>query len=163
MKQFLKFTLASMLGIFLSFILFFIAFLIFMTIVIAALQTKKIEEIPSDSVLEIQLNYLVPDRSYQSFSPTMSFPFVSAKKQIGFGDVYAGMEHANENANQSVIKNRAGVSSTEAYDSKKTMANFDAAKQLSNYIRKVEPTLASKLDNIENWLFQRQSIFFLLS
>jgi hypothetical protein len=68
------------------------------------------------------------------------------------------MDHANDNANQSVIVNRAGVSSTEAYDSKKTMANFDAAKQLSNYIKKVEPTLASKLDNIENWLFQRKAI-----
>ena len=94
MKQFLKFTLASMLGIFLSFILFFIAFLIFMTIVIAALQTKKIEEIPSDSVLEIQLNYLVPDRSYQSFSPIMSFPFVSAKKQIGLPELIDNIKKA---------------------------------------------------------------------
>ena len=83
-----------MLGIFLSFILFFIAFLIFMTIVIAALQTKKIEEIPSDSVLEIQLNYLVPDRSYQSFSPTMSFPFVSAKKQIGLPELIDNIKKA---------------------------------------------------------------------
>jgi hypothetical protein len=82
----------------------------------------------------------------------------TAKKQIGFADVFNSMKHANENPNQSVVTNRAGVSATEAYDSKKSMANMDAAKQLSNYIKKMDPTSISKIDNIENWLFQRKAI-----
>lgn len=82
----------------------------------------------------------------------------TAKKQIGFADIFNSMKHANENANQSVITNRAGVSSTEAYDAKKTMASMDAAKQLSSYIKKMDPTSISKIDNIENWLFQRKAI-----
>lgn len=82
----------------------------------------------------------------------------TAKKQIGFADVFNSMKHANENANQSVVTNRAGVSSTEAYDSKKSMATMDAAKQLSSYIKKMDPTSISKIDNIENWLFQRKAI-----
>jgi hypothetical protein len=82
----------------------------------------------------------------------------TAKKQIGFADVFNSMKHANDNPNQSVITNRAGVSATEAYDAKKTMASMDAAKQLSNYIKKMDPTSISKIDNIENWLFQRKAI-----
>jgi len=82
----------------------------------------------------------------------------TAKKQIGFADVFNSMKHANENPNQSVVTNRAGVSATEAYDSKKSMAVMDAAKQLSNYIKKMDPTSISKIDNIENWLFQRKAI-----
>jgi hypothetical protein len=82
----------------------------------------------------------------------------TAKKQIGFADVFNSMKHANDNPNQSVVTNRAGVSATEAYDSKKSMASFDAAKQLSNYIKKMDPTSISKIDNIENWLFQRKAI-----
>jgi hypothetical protein len=82
----------------------------------------------------------------------------TAKKQIGFADVFNSMKHANENPNQSVVTNRAGVSATEAYDSKKSMAVMDAAKQLSNYIKKMDPTSISKIDNIENWLFQRKAV-----
>ena len=82
----------------------------------------------------------------------------TAKKQIGFADVFNSMKHANENPNQSVVTNRAGVSATEAYDSKKSMSIMDAAKQLSNYIKKMDPTSISKIDNIENWLFQRKAI-----
>jgi len=82
----------------------------------------------------------------------------TAKKQIGFADVFNSMKHANDNPNQSVITNRAGVSATEAYDAKKSMASMDAAKQLSNYIKKMDPTSISKIDNIENWLFQRKAI-----
>jgi hypothetical protein len=82
----------------------------------------------------------------------------TAKKQIGFADVFNSMKHANVNPNQSVVTNRAGVSATEAYDSKQSMAVMDAAKQLSNYIKKMDPTSISKIDNIENWLFQRKAI-----
>ena len=124
---------------------------------------NPLSEISSARALEVvaQTDMIEKTRSGVNAGQFIGFDPLTrttAKKQIGFGDVYAGMDHANDNANQSVIVNRAGVSSTEAYDSKKTMANFDAAKQLSNYIKKVEPTLASKLDNIENWLFQRTAI-----
>ncbi len=124
---------------------------------------NPLSEISSARALEVvaQTDMIEKTRSGVNAGQFIGFDPLTrttAKKQIGFGDVYAGMDHANDNANQSVIVNRAGVSSTEAYDSKKTMANFDAAKQLSNYIKKVEPTLASKLDNIENWLFQRKAI-----
>ena len=94
MKEFLKFTLASILGVFISFAIFFVAFLIFIIIIIASFQTQKIEKIPSNSVLEIQLNYVVPERSYQSFSAITSFPFVSARKQIGLPELIDNIKKA---------------------------------------------------------------------
>jgi hypothetical protein len=38
------------------------------------------------------------------------------------------------------------------------MAPFDTAKTLSSYIKKKDPTSISKIDNTENWLFQRKAI-----
>jgi len=83
---------------------------------------------------------------------------LTAKKQIGYGDVYTAMKHGNENPNLSVVQNRAGVDNTKAFESKKTMASFTAAQQLSNYIKEKSPSILSKLENIDTWLFQRKSI-----
>jgi hypothetical protein len=82
----------------------------------------------------------------------------AAKKQVSFGDVYTKMKHGNDSPNFSVFTNRAGVDNQSAFDSKKTMGIFSAAQQLSNYIKKVDPTLASTLDNVEMYLFQRTAI-----
>ena len=82
----------------------------------------------------------------------------TAKKEIGYGDVDATMDKANDNPNASVIKNRAGVSNVEAYDSKKTLSFFSLAQNFSNYIKEKDPTSLSKLDNTEAWMFQRKAI-----
>lgn len=94
MKQFLKFTLASMLGVFLSFIFVFVIFVIFMTVLIAGLQTTKVEEIPQNSVLEIKLNYFIPERSFQSPLAVSSFPFISLRKQIGLNEIIDNIRKA---------------------------------------------------------------------
>jgi len=82
----------------------------------------------------------------------------TAKKQISYGDVYSTMENANANPNTSEITGRDGVKSTEAYESKKTMSLFNTAQQFSNYIKQKAPEMLSKLENQENWVFQRKSI-----
>lgn len=82
----------------------------------------------------------------------------TAKKEIGYGDVDATMEKANDNPNASIIKNRSGVSNIEAYDSKKTLSFFSLAQNFSNYIKQKDPTSLSKLDNTEAWVFQRKAI-----
>lgn len=82
----------------------------------------------------------------------------TAKKQVGYGDVYASMEHANENPNASVIQNRGGENNTTAYDSKKTMSMFNTAQNFSNYIKEKAPETLSKLENQESWMFQRKAI-----
>ena len=82
----------------------------------------------------------------------------TAKKNVSFGDVFNSMKHGNDNPNFSINQNRGGVENQSAFDSKKTVSIFSASQQLSKYIKKVDPTLASKLDNIESYLFQRAAI-----
>jgi len=82
----------------------------------------------------------------------------TAKKNIGFGDMFYNMEHGGKTPNQSVFDNRGGIKSVEAFASKFSMAPFNTAKQLSNYIRDKDPTSLSKEENIESWLFQRTAI-----
>jgi hypothetical protein len=81
-----------------------------------------------------------------------------AKKEISFGDVYTSMKNANENPDFSEIFDRDGKPNTQAFDSKKSVSIFGAAQKLSEYIKKMDPTAISKVDNIEDYLFQRQSI-----
>jgi hypothetical protein len=79
-------------------------------------------------------------------------------KNVGFGDHYNKMKHANENPNVSVIDNRGGVKNVEAFDSKKSVSFFSAARQYSNYIKKYDPSSISKDDNTEDYIFQRKAI-----
>jgi hypothetical protein len=81
-----------------------------------------------------------------------------AKKNISFGDHFSTMKHANETPEFSEILNRDGRPNTKAFDSKKSVSIFGAAKQLSNYIKQNDPTSLSKVENIESWLFQRKAI-----
>jgi hypothetical protein len=68
------------------------------------------------------------------------------------------MKKANDNLDFSEIFDRDGVPNTRAFDSKKTVSIFSAAQKLSEYIKKMDPTSISKVDNIEDYLFQRKSI-----
>jgi hypothetical protein len=82
----------------------------------------------------------------------------TAKKEIGYADVDATMDKANDNPNASIIKNRGGVSNVESYESRKSLSAFSLAQNFSNYIKDKDPTSLSKLDNTESWMFQRKSI-----
>jgi hypothetical protein len=81
-----------------------------------------------------------------------------AKKNIKFSDHFSSMNHANETPNITNIKNRDGLSNQEAFDSKKTVSIFSAAKQLSSYIKQNDPHSLQKQENYENYLFQRKAI-----
>jgi hypothetical protein len=82
----------------------------------------------------------------------------TSKRQISFGDVYTSMDHGNKTPNFSVQQNRAGVDNQSAFDSKKTISSFNLSQNYSKYIKKADPNLASTLDNMEDYLFQRKSI-----
>jgi hypothetical protein len=83
---------------------------------------------------------------------------VVGSRNIGFADHYNNMSHGNDNPNVAVIENRGGVKNVEAFDSKKTVAFFSAARKYSNYIKKYEPESLSKEDNTEDYIFQRKAI-----
>jgi hypothetical protein len=81
-------------------------------------------------------------------------------KRIGFEDHYNAMTHGNKTPNFSQSTNRGGELATEAYDSKKTVSSFVVNRKYSTYVKKYDSTSISKLENQEDFLFQRKAILF---
>ena len=77
---------------------------------------------------------------------------------ISFGDHYATMKHANKNPNFSVIQNRGGETNENTFDARKTVSFFGTNRKFSNYIKRNDPASLSKLDDTENYIFQRKAI-----
>ena len=82
-----------------------------------------------------------------------------ATRGLSFLDFYSTMDHENKQPNISEIKNRDGSSNLEAYDSKKIVSIFGTARKYSEYIKAKDPTSLTFIDNYEDRIFQRQSIF----
>ncbi len=87
MKDFLKYTLASIVGVFVSFFILSVMFFFFFVFFLASMQLTTVEDIPANSVLEIKLNYVVEERALQSFNAVSSFPFVSIRKEPGLNEI----------------------------------------------------------------------------
>ena len=86
MKQFFKFTFASILGFFISLFLLFVLFFIFSFALISSFDNVESVTIYSDSVLELELNYEVPERS--TYEPLVSFSAMpSMGKTLGLNDL----------------------------------------------------------------------------
>ena len=124
---------------------------------------NSIEEMSSARSLEVisQANEIEKTRSGVNASKFIGFDPMTrmvSTKNISYGDHYLSMKHGNENPNFTQIKNRDGINNTETYNANKTVAMFAAARQLSEYIKKKDPTSLSKEDNAENYISQRKSI-----
>ena len=86
MKQFFKFLLASVLGFFVSLFLLIFVFFIFSFALISSFSSTEIVSIPDNSILELRLDYDVPERS--SYEPISNFSiFPSMGKTIGLNDI----------------------------------------------------------------------------
>ena len=97
MKQFFKFTFASILGFFISLFLLFVIFFLFSFAVISTLETTDSVTISSNTVLEIELDYSVPERS--SFEPIVSFSLMpSLDKTLGLNDITKLISYAKEDS-----------------------------------------------------------------
>ncbi len=94
MKDFLKYMLASIIGVFVSFFIVSIMLLIIFLFLVASLQVTKVEDIPSNSILEIKLNYVVRERSLQNPVAITSFPFVSIRREPGLNEILKAIRKA---------------------------------------------------------------------
>ncbi|QQS30853.1 MAG: signal peptide peptidase SppA [Sphingobacteriales bacterium] len=94
MRQFFKFTLASLLGLFLFFFLFFIIF----AGIVGVASRSKTEKIKPNSVLELTLNYEIPDRtkSENFFFTPGSF---EVNSNLGLNDILDALENAKTDDN----------------------------------------------------------------
>ncbi|MEE9432044.1 MAG: S49 family peptidase, partial [Melioribacteraceae bacterium] len=86
MKQFFKFTFASMLGFLLSLFVIFMFFMVFSFFLVSSLDNSGTISISEKSILKIKLDYTVPERTtLESFGSISSLP--SFAKRIGLNDI----------------------------------------------------------------------------
>jgi hypothetical protein len=83
----------------------------------------------------------------------------NSEKQISFMDHYNTISHSNKTPNISIINTRDGKTNLEMYDARQTLSIFGTGRNLSEYIKKNDPDMLSKLDDTENYTNQRKAIF----
>ena len=81
-----------------------------------------------------------------------------SSRPISYADHYTTMNHGNKNPNFSVIQNRGGQTNENTFDARKTVSIFGTGRKFSNYIKRNDPASLSKLDDTENYVFQRKAI-----
>jgi protease IV len=93
MKQFFKFTFASMLGFLLA---GFLVFLVFVVIIVSAVSMSKKETVvvPDKTILMLTLDQPVSDRSSDNPFAHMSFGMPDASKQLGLNDIVSSLKNA---------------------------------------------------------------------
>jgi protease-4 len=95
MGQFFKFTFATIFGIFLFTILSF-----FLLIGIgAAASGKKTTKIESNSILKLDLNYSIPEKSNEDPFSDIDFQTFKPKKAVGLAEILKSIEHAKTDKN----------------------------------------------------------------
>ena len=94
MKSFLKYTLATIVGLLITGLLFFIIFFS----AIGSMVSKKDEpaEIKSKSVLTLELNHLIRDRSAKDPFANFDFQSFSPVKTLGLNEILANIEKAGK-------------------------------------------------------------------
>jgi len=96
MKQFFKLVFASMLGIFLSAIIFiFLAIAIIGALVSTATSDKAVE-VSDNSVMRISLNYAIKERTEKGPFNNINFPAFSSQKTIGLDEILIRIQAAKK-------------------------------------------------------------------
>ncbi|PID62369.1 MAG: signal peptide peptidase SppA [Ignavibacteriae bacterium] len=93
MKQFFKFMFASIFGFFISIFLISVLFFFMIFGIASSLQTEETVEISKNSILSLNFNYEIPERTSQ----LLYFEFTkvpSIKKTLGLNDIKKIIEHA---------------------------------------------------------------------
>jgi hypothetical protein len=80
-------------------------------------------------------------------------------KKITYNDHWSSMKHGNPNPNLGTFDNRDGVYNVDEYDSRKSIYMYETSQKESSYIKSHDPASLSKLENYEDFIFQRRAIF----
>ncbi len=97
MKQFFKFVFASMLGVFLSIIVFIV---LFSAIIFGVVNSsKETVEIDENTILHINLDYPIVERTEENPLEDLDFGPFKSQKTIGLNDILKSISHAATNDN----------------------------------------------------------------
>lgn len=109
MKQFLKYTLATVFGIFITFI--FLGFLLFFTIIgIADSAGRDKVSVKDNSVLELNINYDVPERSPNDFFAAFAGP--DDMDILGLNDILSVIDEASKDSKIKGIVLKSNLNNT---------------------------------------------------
>ncbi len=93
MKQFFKFMFASMLGFIISGVVLF--FILIATIAgLASSGNKEEVKVPNNSILKLDLNYLIPERTTENILKNFNFQTFESKEDAGLDDILANIKKA---------------------------------------------------------------------
>jgi protease-4 len=105
MKQFLKFTLATIFGLFL-----FTVLSVLMVVGIASAAGKeKVAKVEPNSVLKLDLNYAIPEKSNDNPFAGIDMFNTTPKKAVGLTEIRASIKKAKEDANIKGIYLEMGI------------------------------------------------------
>lgn len=93
---------------------------------------------------------------YMGFDPITRTIYT---KKITYDDHYNSMTHGNPNPNLTRFDNRDGKFNTDEFDSRKSIYMYETSQKQSAYIKSHDPASLSKLENYEDFIFQRRAIF----
>jgi hypothetical protein len=79
-------------------------------------------------------------------------------KSLNFADQYDKMDHANKGAKLTEVVNRDGTSTLTTFDSRKVVSSFGVTRKNSSYIKDNDPTSISKVENTQDFIFQRKAL-----
>ncbi len=94
MKQFFKFVFASIVAIIIS-----VVILVFIIIGIIASSDDKTVEVTPNSVLKIELNYPIAERTPENPLSSLSFLGIDGDKSVGLNDILANIKKAKTDEN----------------------------------------------------------------
>jgi len=155
MKSFWKVTFASLLGTVLaSIVLFFLMFLIIVGIVNSS-QDKEVAEIDSHSILKLELNKKIVDRSSDNPLDGFDFMTMNPDKGLGLNSILENIKKAKEDDNiDGIYLNLSGISAGVATieEIRAGLNNFKKSGKFiisySNYYSQTTYYLASVSDKV---------------
>ncbi|MCX6187764.1 MAG: signal peptide peptidase SppA [Bacteroidetes bacterium] len=110
MKQFFKFFFASMLGFIIGSVLLFFILIGIIAGFAASFNNEKATTIHSNSILEIKLTTLIPERTSKNPLDGFDFNSFESNKAIGLNDIIKNIKKAESDANIKGIYLRLGFS-----------------------------------------------------
>ncbi len=156
MKQFFKFTFASMLGSLLALFGGFFLLLWFFSLLASAFNTEVPVTVGSNTVMEMELDYPLTERTIYAPAQDFGYLFPKISKKLGLKDVLASIERAKYDNNISAIYLEldnlivGGTPTLEAI--RKALIDFkDSGKMIiahGNYISQKAYYLASVADKL---------------
>jgi protease-4 len=99
MKQFFKFMFASMLGVFLAFFLGIVVMVGMIAALVSSADSKKEAKVEPNSVLHINFEAQINDRSSNNPFENFNFSSLSSKQGIGLNDILENIEKAKTDDN----------------------------------------------------------------